>query len=151
MEENKKGFIRSLSETEPHIHGAETEPYNVIVSRFLRAVTEGVGGGKETSKHTTLALFQFQHGGGFDEHYRSVSVETPVFDLVFYVISGRVRVTLGDVTKSVGADTLIYCPSNVSVSMNVIGNRNAKMIMIYGTGEGERMGVPVFLKNINGI
>ncbi len=145
MQENNKGFIMSLSETEPHVHGMETNPHNVTVSRFLRAMTEAHGGGKETSKHTTLALAQLGPGGGFDEHYRAYNNETPIFDLVFYVISGRIRVTLGDVKKTVGADTLIYCPSNVKHSMAVVGKK-AKILMIYGTGEGEKMGVPVYSK-----
>ena len=151
MEEHNKGFIMSLSETEPHVHGMDTNPHNVIVSRFLRAVTEAHGGGKETSKHTTVALVQFQPGGGFDEHYRKFNDETPVFDFVFYVISGQIRVTLGDIEQSIGADTLVYCPSNVKHSMAVVGDSTAKMIMIYGTGEGEKMGVPIFTKKKTGI
>jgi quercetin dioxygenase-like cupin family protein len=151
MEQNNKGFIMSISETEPHVHGIETNPHNVTVRRFVRALTEAHGGGNETSKHTTLALFEFQPGGGFDEHYREFNAETPVFDLVFYIISGRIRVTLGDVEKTVGADTLVYCPSNVRHSMKVIGNSNAKMLMIYGTGEGEKMGVPIYTKKKVGI
>ena len=146
MKENNKGFIMSLSETEPHVHGMETNPHNVIVSRFLRAVTEAHGGGKETSKHTTVALVQFQPGGGFDEHYRKFNDETPVFDLVFYVISGQIRVTLGDIEQIIGVDTLVYCPSNVRHSMSVVGNGRAKVIMIYGTAEGEKMGVPIYTK-----
>jgi hypothetical protein len=35
--------------------------------------------------------------------------------------------------------------------MKVIGNSNAKMIMIYGTSEGERMGVPIYTKKKVGI
>jgi quercetin dioxygenase-like cupin family protein len=146
-EEEKKGFIMSLPETEPHVHGADTNPHNVIVSRFLRAVSEPHGGGNETSKHTTFALVKLERGGGFDEHYREYSAETPVFDLIFYVISGRIQVTLGDIKKTVGRDTLIYCPSNVKHSMVIVGKGPAKMIMIYGTGEGEKMGVPVYSKN----
>jgi quercetin dioxygenase-like cupin family protein len=145
MEELNKGFIMSLPETDPHVHGADTNPHNVAVCRFLRALTEPHGGGNETSKHTTFALAKFGPGGGFDEHYREYTNEKPIFDLVFYVISGRVRVTIGDVKKTVGADTLIYCPSNVKHSMTVVG-KGAKVIMIYGTGEGERMGIPVYSK-----
>ena len=148
MEEpEKKGFIMSLPETDPHVHGAETNPHNVIVNRFLRALTEPHGGGNETSKHITFAMVKLERGGGFDEHYREYNPETPVFDLVFYVISGRIRVTLGNIEKIIGRDTLVYCPSNVKHSMAVVGNHPAKMIMIYGTGEGEKMGVPVYSNN----
>jgi mannose-6-phosphate isomerase-like protein (cupin superfamily) len=146
MDEEEKGFTMVLSETEPHIHGAETNPHNVVVRRFLRAASEPHGGGKETSKHITFALVKLEQGGGFDENYREFNVKTPIFDLVFYVISGRIRVTLGDNEKIVGSNTLVYCPSNVKHSMVVVGNHPAKMIMIYGTGEGEKMGVPVYSK-----
>jgi mannose-6-phosphate isomerase-like protein (cupin superfamily) len=147
LEAKQKGFIMSLPETEPHVHGAETNPHNVSVSRFLRAVSESCGGGNETSKHITFALVKWEEGGGFDENYREFSAKTPIFDLVFYVLSGRMRVTLGNTEKVIGPDTLVYCPSNVKHSMSVIGKGPARMIMIYGTGEGEKMGVPVYTKN----
>ena len=146
MDENKKGFILSLAEIEPHEHGPETNPHNVQVYRFLRAVSEAHGGGKEPSKHITLALCKFQHGGGSDENYREFNAEAPIFDIVSYVISGRIRVTIGDVEKIVGANTLIYCPSNVKRSMTVVSKGGAKVISISGTGEGEKMGVPVYSK-----
>jgi len=148
MEENKKGFILSIADIEPHEHGAGSNPHYVQVYRFLRAVSEAQGGGKEPSKHITLALDKFQPGGGFNENFREYNAETPVFDLVFYVISGRIRFTVGDIEKTVGANTLIYCPSNVKHSMTVVGKGVAKILMIYGTGEGEKMGVPIYAKSI---
>jgi mannose-6-phosphate isomerase-like protein (cupin superfamily) len=148
MEENKKGFILSIADVEPHEHGAGSNPHYVQVYRFLRAVSEAHGGGKEPSKHITLALDKFQPGGGFSENFRECNTEAPVFDLVFYVISGRIRATVGDIEKTVGANTLIYCPSNVKHSMTVVGKSVAKILMIYGTGEGEKMGVPIYAKSI---
>ena len=56
-------------------------------------------------------------------------------DHVFYVISGRMRVAIGDVEKTVEADTLIYCPSDMSHSLRNIGKGVTKDLTIRGTAE----------------
>ena len=147
MEENRKGFIIPISEVAPHEHGVGHNPHHVQVYRFVRSSTEALnGGGKEPSKHITLFLLRFETGGGFDENYRENNAEMPIFDMVYYVISGRVRFTLGEIEKTVGADTVIYCPSNVKHSMINVGKSLAKLIMVSGSGEGEKMGAPVYTK-----
>jgi mannose-6-phosphate isomerase-like protein (cupin superfamily) len=57
---------------------------------------------------------------------------------------------VGDVEKIVGADTLIYCPSNIKHSVINIGKGVAKVIAIDASGEGERGGKVVYSKMPSG-
>jgi mannose-6-phosphate isomerase-like protein (cupin superfamily) len=70
----------------------------------------------------------------------------PVFDHAYYVISGRIRATMGDSERIVGADSLIYCPSNVRHSITNVGKGTAKILRIKGSGEGEKTGKVVYTK-----
>jgi len=67
-----------------------------------------------------------------------------IFDHVYYVISGRIRATIGDTERIVGADSMIYCPSNIKHSITNIGKRPAKILRIKGSIEGEKSGDAVF-------
>ena len=68
---------------------------------FLRRSNEPVIPGTEPSKHIKFNLDIVSPGGGVEEHYH----EPPVVDHIYYVISGRILATVGDVKKIVGADT----------------------------------------------
>ena len=148
MEENIKGFIMPISEVAPHEHGAGHNPHHVQVYRFVRSSTEALnGGGKEPSKHITRFLHKFEPGGGFDENYRENNAEMPIFDMDN--ISGNFRsssIYFGNIEKTIGADTVIYCPSNVKHSMINVGKGLAKLIMVSGSGEGEKREVGLYKK-----
>jgi len=47
---------------------------------------------------------------------------------------------MGDSERIVGADSLIYCPSNVRHSITNVGKGTAKILRIKGSGEGEKTG-----------
>jgi mannose-6-phosphate isomerase-like protein (cupin superfamily) len=53
---------------------------------------------------------------------------------------------LGDVERIVGADSIIYCPSNVRHSITNVGKGTAKILRIKGSGEGEKTGTVVYTK-----
>jgi mannose-6-phosphate isomerase-like protein (cupin superfamily) len=97
---------------------------------FLKRSSETPIPGTEPSMHIKFSLDKVFPGGGVEEHYH----EPPVIDHIYYVISGRIRATVGDLEKVVGADTLIYCPSSVKHSITNVGKRVAKVISIDGSG-----------------
>jgi quercetin dioxygenase-like cupin family protein len=74
----------------------------------------------------------------------------PVFDHVYYVISGKILAKIGDDERVVGADSLIYCPSNVRHSIKNVGNTTAKVLRMSGSAEGKKMGGPVYSKKPSG-
>jgi mannose-6-phosphate isomerase-like protein (cupin superfamily) len=113
---------------------------------FLRRPNEPVIPGTEPSKHIKFNLDIVSPGGGVEEHYH----EPPVVDHIYYVISGRILATVGDVKKVVGADTLIYCPSSVKHSITNVGKRIAKVISIDGAAEGVKNGKLVYSKMPSG-
>jgi mannose-6-phosphate isomerase-like protein (cupin superfamily) len=113
---------------------------------FLRRPNEPVIPGTEPSKHIKFNLDIVSPGGGVEEHYH----EPPVVDHIYYVISGRILATVGDVKKVVGADTLIYCPSSVKHSITNVGKRIAKVISIDGAEEGVKNGKLVYSKMPSG-
>ena len=125
--------------------GAEGHPGNQGYS-YLRPATAAVKVGKEPSMHISLGLNKIQPGGGIEEHYHEYDTEMPIFDHLYYVISGRIRATIGDREKIVGADSLIYCPSNIRHSITNVGKRTAKILRIKGSGEGEKTGTVVYTK-----
>jgi Cupin domain. len=144
MKENRKGFILPIVKAS---HGVPPEGNSKVeFYDFLRRTTESPIVGTEPSMHIKLNLDIISPGGGVEEHYH----EPPVIDHVYYVISGRVLATVGDTKKIVGADTLIYCPSNVRHSVTNVGKRVAKVISIDGSGEGERGGKVVYSKMPSG-
>ena len=108
MEENK-GFILPLAEL---AYGHKVEGHHRMQSRgFLRPVAAPSNPAtppsrvmRETSKHLMITLNTIEPGGGIEEHYHEYKAEMPIFDHVYYVISGRIRANIGDVEKAVGAN-----------------------------------------------
>ncbi len=93
-----------------------------------------------------LGMDRLEPGGGIVEHYHVNNAGMPIFDHVYYVISGRIRATMGDSERIVGADSLIYCPSNVLHSITNVGKGTAKILRIKGSGEGDKTGTVVYTK-----
>ena len=94
--------------------------------------------GEKRSKYLMVGMDKLQPGSGIEEHYHEYNAEMPIFDHAYYVISGRIQATTGDIEKIIGADSLIYCPSNIKHSITNIGKGNAKILRIKGSGEGEK-------------
>ena len=109
---------------------------------FLKRSSETPIPGTEPSMHIKFSLDKVFPGGGVEEHYH----EPPVIDHLNYVISGRIRVKVGDMEKIVGPDTLIYCPSNVKCSLANVGKGRAKYLAICALDEGKQFGEPVYSK-----
>ena len=103
---------------------------------FLRRTTEPPIPGTDASKYIKLNLDILSPGGGVEEHYH----EPPVVDHVYYVISGRIRATVGNITQTVGADTLIDRPSSTRHAITNVGKGKAKVISIDASAEGVRGG-----------
>ena len=144
MAETQNGFILPKKKA-AHGGGVEgntaTEFYD-----FLRRTTEPPIPGTDASKHIKFNLDILSPGGGVEEHYH----EPPVVDHVYYVISGRIRATVGNITQTVGADTLIYCPSSTRHSITNVGKGKAKVISIDASAEGARGGPLVYSKTPSG-
>ena len=143
-EDKRTGYIMTISEAERG-RGAEGHPGNQGYS-YLRPNTARIKVGKEPSMHISLGLNKIQPGGGIEEHYHEYDIETPIFDHIYYVISGQIKATIGSMERIVGADSLIYCPSNIKHSITNVGKGMAKLIRVSGSGEGARMGGPVYSK-----
>jgi mannose-6-phosphate isomerase-like protein (cupin superfamily) len=147
MEENRKGFIltkKDLEQAWSTSHGKKTGDA-VDLHRYSFLDNQGAEGA-ERSMYIMLGMDRLQPGGGIVEHYHVNNTEMPIFDHAYYVISGRIRATLGDVERIVGADSIIYCPSNVRHSITNVGKGTAKILRIKGSGEGEKTGTVVYTK-----
>jgi len=128
---------------------AEGHPKNEGYT-FLRPITQTARVGKEPSMHIDLGLNKLKPGGGIEEHYHEYNDNMPIFDHVYYIISGRILATIGDTQRIVGANTLVYCPSNIRHSITDVGNGNAKLLRMSGSGMGEMMGEAVYSKTPSG-
>ena len=162
LEKNRKVFILPVAEVVPakapdkvrvldekgQIQTVESEGNPKLLQFYplLRPTPEFTELQPEPSIYTWVTLGKMQPGGCIDEFFNETTAEMPVFDAAVYVISGQMRVTLGGMEKTVGADTLIYCPSNVRRSFSNIGNGLAKFLAINGAAEGAKMGKPVYSK-----
>jgi len=147
MEEQRKGFILTIDDVERSWRieqGATAEGHhNMQGYGFLTVASEAAAHGmrgKELSKHLMLGLDRFPPGGGIMAHCHEYNVEMPIFDHAYYVISGRILATVGDIEKTVGANSLIYCPSNIKHSILNVGKTTAKVLRLAACGEGETMG-----------
>ena len=139
-----KGFMLTKKKAS---HGAAVEGNTGMeLYDFLRRGNEPVIPGTEPSKHIKFNLDIISPGGGVEEHYH----EPPVVDHVYYVISGRILATVGDLKQVVGADTIIYCPSSVKHSITNVGKRVAKVISIDASEEGVKNGKLVYSKMPSG-
>ena len=148
MEENRNGYIMPIKES-THSLKREGHP-NQDDFRFIRPSSEKDRVGKEPSKHFMLTLDKIQPGGGVEEHYHEYNDKMPIFNYVYYVISGKIRATIGDTERTVGADSLIYCPSNVRHSIAKVGKGLARILRISGSGYGNKMGGAVWSKMPSG-
>ena len=162
MGKNREGFVRLKAErvnTDDRIRILDKKGKVQLVKvvkkkgpskmggyRLLRPDTEEVMPGEIPSIHTWVNLAKMEPGGHIDEHYHEYGPGMPVFDHVYYVISGHVKVVIGDNEKTVGPGALIYAPSNVRHSMTNVGKSLARILKIAATGNGEKMGPPVFIK-----
>lgn len=138
MEESRKGFILTKKDLEQAGEDVDGHRYSFLDNQGSE--------GEERSKYIMLGMDKLEPGGGIVEHYHVNNAEMPVFDHAYYVISGRIRATMGDSERIVGADSLIYCPSNVRHSITNVGKGTAKILRIKGSGEGEKTGKVVYTK-----
>jgi quercetin dioxygenase-like cupin family protein len=147
MEETGKGYMLSIKDIEKSWrveHKADAVGHHDMQGfGFLTVASEAATHGrvgKELAKHLMLGLDMFPPGGGINEHSHVFSAEAPIFDHAYYVISGRIQATVGDVTRTIGADSLIYCPSNIKHAILNVGKTTAKVLRIAACGEGNVMG-----------
>ena len=164
MEENK-GFILPLIEAVTADGGSEVKVLHekgqiqtiknkgkgnpdLQVYPLLRPASVAYRAGKERSKNQWVTLEKLQPGGSLDKHYNEYGPGMPVFDIALFVISGRVRVNLGEIERTVGPDTLIYIPSNVKRSVTNVGKGMAKYLAmkVVTSRKGEKMGDTVYSK-----
>ena len=148
VKDKRTGYIMTVKEALRGT-GAEGHPGNQGYS-YLRTNTAASPAGKEPSMHVSLGLNKIQPGGGIEEHYHEFSDEEPIFDHIYYVISGRIKANVGDVERTVGADSYIYCPSNIRHSITNAGDGPAKLLRMSGSAEGKKMGGPVYSKMPSG-
>jgi mannose-6-phosphate isomerase-like protein (cupin superfamily) len=113
---------------------------------LLRPTAQFTNQQPEPSLYTTVTLHLIKPGNSEELHYDEYNAEMPIYDVALFVISGQIRVTVGDIEKTVGADTLIYSPSNVTRSLTNIGTDVAKILRMSGSVGGTKMGRPVYSK-----
>ena len=115
---------------------------------LLRPASVAAKAGQEPSIYQWITLAKLQPGGVMEEHYFESNAKMPVFDSALLVISGRIKVTIGDIEKTVGPETLIYIPSNIKRSITNVGKGLAKYlaIKVVPPGKGEKMGESVYSK-----
>ena len=98
---------------------------NGSASIFMWPVDLPVVDHKANSIMARMALLQYQAGGGID-----VRTYSQVREQAFYVVEGEARFVLGESTKKVGSGDLIFVPSEVKHSYEVVGNTPLKMILM---------------------
>ena len=147
MGKNRNGFILTKKDLEQAWRAANGKKAGDAVDMHRYSFLDNQGSdGEERSKYVMLGMDKLEPGGGIVEHYHVNNAEMPIFDHAYYVISGRIRATMGDSERIVGADSLIYCPSNIRHSITNVGKGAAKILRIKGSGEGEKTGTVVYTK-----
>jgi quercetin dioxygenase-like cupin family protein len=143
----RTGFILSVGDIEKAWqieHDIKAEGHtNMSGFGFLRPDTEVASHGlvgKEPARNLMISLDKLKPGGGIKEHYHEYGPTMPIFDHAYYVVSGRIKAIVGDEEKTVGADSLVYCPSNVKHSILNVGKRTARVLRVTGSDEGKIMG-----------
>ena len=140
----RKGYILPIKKA---AHGGGYEgSSNVEFFNFLGRSNETPIAGAEPAKYLKLSVNKVLPDGEVEEHYH----EPPVVDHVYYVISGRILATVGEVKQVVGKDTLIYCPSSIKHSIKNVGKTAAKVISIDASPEGVKSGPLVYSKMPSG-
>ncbi len=140
----RKGYILPIKKA---AHGGGYEgSSNVEFFNFLGRSNETPIAGAEPAKYLKLSINKVLPDGEVEEHYH----EPPVVDHVYYVISGRILATVGEVKQLVGKDTLIYCPSSIKHSIKNVGKTAAKVISIDASPEGVKSGPLVYSKMPSG-
>ena len=135
---DKKGQIR--------VFKSETQSKNQVY-KFLRLSNSIEKVGPEPSMHSWVTYFKLPPGGSIDAHSHEYNNDDkPIFDIVFFVIAGKLQVTLGEIQKIVGPETLIYCPSNVKIGFVNVGKGIAKFAKDGASNEGKIQGGPLYLK-----
>ena len=129
MEANKKAFIVERTDIKPHIGTVRGGHPNILAYGFLKEKLV-VKPGQEI--HFLIALDEIRPGGGIAEHYHA---NESIFHHVYYVISGKIMATVGDIEKTVGSDTVIYCQSNVKHSIKNTGKSIAKVLRMSAQSE----------------
>jgi mannose-6-phosphate isomerase-like protein (cupin superfamily) len=148
MEETANGYIMPIKEA---VHSLKREGHpDQDDFRFIRPSSEKDRVGKMPSKHFMLTLDKINPGGGVEEHYHEYIADMPIFDHVYYVISGKILAKIGAEERVVGANSLIYCPSNVRHSIKNVGKTVAQVLRMSGSAEGKKMGGPVYSKKPSG-
>jgi mannose-6-phosphate isomerase-like protein (cupin superfamily) len=148
MEETGTGYIMPIKEA---VHSLKREGHpDQDDFRFIRPSSEKDRVGKMPSKHFMLTLDKINPGGGVEEHYHEYTADMPIFDHVYYVISGKILAKIGAEERVVGANSLIYCPSNVRHSIKNVGKTVAQVLRMSGSAEGKKMGGPVYSKKPSG-
>jgi quercetin dioxygenase-like cupin family protein len=144
---NRTGFIISIGEIEKKWridHGVKDKGHtNMSGFGFLRPDTEVASHGlvgKEPGRNLMIGLDKLKPGGGIKAHYHEWGPNMPIFDHAYYVISGKIKAVVGDEEKIVGADSLVYCPSNVLHSILNVGKRTARVLRVTGSDENTVMG-----------
>jgi quercetin dioxygenase-like cupin family protein len=108
MGNGRKGFILTSKDLEQDWRTSQGISVKGPLDMYRYSFLDNHNEGKERSKYIMLGMDKLQPGGGIDEHYHKYDTETPIFDHVYYVISGRIRATIGDTERIVGADSMIY-------------------------------------------
>ncbi|MDP2952761.1 MAG: cupin domain-containing protein [Chloroflexota bacterium] len=129
-----KGIIARLGDQEART-GIMGHP-NVVARRLLEV-------GEEGSLHLNIACDVIAPGGGIEAHYHDNAAP---FDHAYYVIRGRILAKVGDREERVGANTLIYCPSNVVHSIENVGKGDAWVLRIVAAKGENTGGKSVFVK-----
>jgi quercetin dioxygenase-like cupin family protein len=145
MADYGKGFIVTKKELRTGEYGANTNHYYGQVNSYLNPTrTKGKLTDRENAIHIMMGLGTFYPGGGIEEHYHEYSDDVPIFDHAYYVISGKIKAVIGDQVKIVGADSLLYCPSNIKHSVTNVGKTNAKVLRVSACNEAAKMGEAVW-------
>jgi len=140
----RKGYIMPIKKAARG--GGHEGSSNVEFFNFLGRSNETPIEGGEPAKYLKLSVNKVLPGGEVEEHYH----EPPVVDHVYYVISGRILASVGELKQVVGSDTLIYCPSNVKHSITNVGKTIATVISIDASPEGIKSGPLVYSKMPSG-
>jgi len=93
MDEKRTGFIMTIAESK-HKGSVQGDSGNQLYS-YLRPNTSIDRIGKEASMHVALDLNKLQPGRFVEAHYGDFGPKKPTFDLIYYVISGRIQAIVG--------------------------------------------------------